>query len=194
MLSVNGIYEKGQVRLLGNPPKTSGIKVIVTFLEEKVATEVRFTENDFWDVISKINWDAADTREQIRPCINALTEFTPEDIIQFEEILAEKLYQLDGKKFALNIGEFSYKEGVHFSQDIFLYIRCFAVAKGKEYYNKILVNPNELTSAEFEPLLYIGERAYKMLTGGELTFATKYSSETYSNYLAWDLMKPISLI
>lgn len=194
MLSVNGIYEKGQVRLLGNPPKASGIKVIVTFLEERASTEVRFTENDFWNVISKINWDASDAREQIRPCINALTEFAPEDIIQFEEILAEKLYQLDGKKFTLNLGEFSYEEGRHFSQDLFLYMRCYAVAKGKEYYNKILANPNELTSAEFEPLLYIGERTYKILTGGELAFATKYSPETYSNYVAWDLKKPISLI
>lgn len=117
---------------MGNPPKASGIKVIVTFLEEKVPTEVRFTESDFWNVVSKINWDATDTREQIRPCINALTEFAPEDIIQFEEILAEKLYQLDGKKFALTLGEFSFEEGKHFSQDLFLYIRCYAVAKGKE--------------------------------------------------------------
>ncbi|MBK8398233.1 MAG: DUF4240 domain-containing protein [Leptospiraceae bacterium] len=132
MLSVNGIYEKGQVRLLGNPPKASGIKVIVTFLEEIAATEVRFTESDFWNIISRINWDANDAREQIRPCINALTEFAPEDIIQFEEILAEKLYHLDGKKFALNLGEFSYEEGKHFSQDLFLYMRCYAVAKERQ--------------------------------------------------------------
>jgi hypothetical protein len=187
MVSVNGIYENGEVKLLENPPTVNGsAKVVVTFLEEQNLPVSHFKEEDFWNVIHLVNWDETVAKRQILPCINELTRHSTQDIIQFEEILAEKLFLLDGKRFAPQNLE-------HFSVDDFLYLRCFAVAKGKEYYYGILENNQALREEAFEPLLYIGERAYNLLTNRDLALNTKFSYETYSNYQAWDLTEPVSL-
>lgn len=186
MLSINGVFENGQIRLLENLSVPNGTRVIVTFLEEKFRVQPGFTEEQFWDIVSKINWDSEDVNEQILPCITALAKFTPDDICQFEEILAGKLYQLDGKKFAQNLGEFSYGIGSSFSPEMFLNIRCYAITMGKDYYEKILEVPNLLTEGEFEPLLHIGEAAYKTLTGKDIVINTTRSYETFANKSAWD--------
>lgn len=189
MLSVNGIYKNGKVELLETPPNLTGsVKVVVTFVEEVSRPVSHFTEEDFWKIINLIHWEESEGKKQILPCINALTKYSPEDIMQFEEILAEKLFLLDGKDFALRI-----QETENFSVDDFLYIRCFAVAQGKDTYHKILENKEPLVDESFESLLYIGERAYKLLNNRDLVLNTKYSYETYSNYKAWGFTEPLPL-
>jgi len=93
----------------------------------------------------------------------------------------------------MHLGEFSYSKDKPFSGDLFLYMRCFAIASGKEHFQKVLANPSLLGSQSFESLLYIGERAYRILTGQELSYVSKFSYETYSNFSAWEMEKPVSI-
>ena len=138
MLSVKGIYTKGHVELLDHIPELENANVIITFLDETLDYKLTDNMNEFkfWELINLINWEASNEDDVVLPIIQKLSEMSIQNIYVFEEILSEKLYRLDGKKYAENIGDDSYTEGgEYFSSDVFLYIRCYVVACGKEYYN-----------------------------------------------------------
>jgi len=146
-------------------------------------------EDVFWKIIESFNWKkTGDDDAVLKPALKILVSMKAEDIKQFAEILAEKLYNLDGLEYASNIGEDSYKgENDFFSSDYFLYVRCCVVANGKEFYESVLNNPTEMPKElDFEPLLYLAEEAYnkKLKTDGEF-IETKYSFETFSNTEKW---------
>ena len=113
---------------------------------------------------------------------------TVEDIQQFAEILAEKLFNLDGFVYASNIGPDSYNgEDQFFSNDYFLYVRCCVVANGKEYYESVLADPTQMPKEmDFEALLYLADEAYnKKMKTEEENLDTKLSFETFSNINGW---------
>ncbi|MDX1960664.1 MAG: DUF4240 domain-containing protein [Leptospiraceae bacterium] len=173
---VLGIYEEGKIILL-EPAPTNKAKVVINFFSEEQKLKL-MNEEIFWSIISLLNFSGQNSNELIRPCINRLSDFEPEDIYQFEEILAEKLFAIDGKQFANSMN-------LYFSVDSFLYKRCGAIAKGKNFYHELLKNPFLFSEVEsFEPILYIAERAYRIRTGLELEPST-LSYETYSNQTAW---------
>jgi predicted DNA-binding WGR domain protein len=125
----------------------------------------------------------------LKPAINKLVKMTIDDIYKFAEILAEKLYSLDGIEYAKNIGEFSYKnETTHFSNDYFLYVRCCVVANGKDFFYQVLQNPTSMPKdMDFEALLYLPDEAYNKKTKTEdYHYQTKFSFETYSNKEGWN--------
>ncbi|MCB9291541.1 MAG: DUF4240 domain-containing protein [Lewinellaceae bacterium] len=62
-------------------------------------------------------------------------------ILEFADLLSEKLYALDSKTYAKHIGEDGWSPGRYFSVDNFLYARCCVVANGKELYEKVLHDP-----------------------------------------------------
>lgn len=143
----------------------------------------------FWEVIASLNWKKLGNDDAVlRPALNKLMSMPAEDIKQFAEILAEKLYALDGLAYASNIGPDSYKgKGEYFSADYFLYVRCCVVANGEDYYHYVLNNPKEMPKGlDFEPLLYLADNALnkKLKTEGE-TIETKVSVETFSNGRGW---------
>ena len=108
-------------------------------------------------------------------------------IYLFQDILSEKLYQLDAKKYALHIGKDSWKKGLYFSVDNFLYARCCVVANGKEAYETVLKNPAEMPKdITFEPLLSLASQAYKLKTGKAFDYSGHFNFETYSNDKAWE--------
>lgn len=142
----------------------------------------------FWTIISLLNWDASGNDELvIEPAVVALMEYSAQDIIEFEEILADKLYRLDTLAHASSIGEEAYTDGSsYFSADWFLYSRCVVVANGKELYDSVLQQPKNFPKdIEFESLLLIGPEAFERKTGIEYTHSTKLSYETFSNKAAW---------
>lgn len=146
-------------------------------------------EEVFWDVIKSFNWKkTGDDDAVLKPAIKKLVGMTTEDIQQFAEILAEKLYNLDGIAYASNIGPDSYQgEDQHFSVDYFLYVRCCVVANGKEYYYHVLNNPTDMPKVlDFEALLDLADTAYNLKMGTEDVFLdTKLCFETFSNVGAW---------
>lgn len=146
-------------------------------------------EDIFWEIISSFNWKkTGDDDAVLRPALKRLVSMTVDDIQQFAEILAEKLYNLDGLVYASNIGPDSYKsEDEFFSNDYFLYVRCCVVANRKEYYESVLADPTQMPKEmDFEALLYLADEAYnkKMKTEDE-NLDTKLSFETFSNIEAW---------
>jgi Protein of unknown function (DUF4240) len=146
-------------------------------------------EEVFWEIISKLDWrKSGDDDAVLKPALKRLASMTIDDIYQFAEILAEKLFLLDGLTYASNIGANSYKVGDdYFSVDYFLYVRCCVVANGKDIYNEILGDPQKMPKdIDFEALLYLPEEAYAIKTKLEdYDYETKYNFETFSNKEKW---------
>lgn len=145
-------------------------------------------EKEFWNLLQKLNWDeTGDDDAVIEPVINALCEKSVQDIYSFEEILTQKLHNLDTMAHAKEIGDGAYiNDDEYFSVDEFLYARCVVVANGEEVYNDILNHPEEFPKdMEFEAILGIAPEAYERKTGDEWDYTTRLSYETFSNKDGW---------
>jgi len=145
-------------------------------------------DNIFWEVINKIDWTKEDDEKRMILSINFLSKKKVSEIKQFQENLSYKLYQLDTKEHAKNIGKESYKnEETHFSVDYFLYVRCCVIANGKEFFENTLNNPRKMPKdLDFEPLLYLAEQAYEKRMNKELEYETGCDYETFSNIKGWE--------
>ena len=146
------------------------------------------TDQEFWNLIDIIDRDALDQEDEdaaVEPLILALTERTEAELTAFEELLAQKLYALDGEIYARNAGVSGD------SSDGFLYMRCYVVARGKEYYESILQSPQKMPKSIeqwCEGLLYVHRQAWSELTGkdeSDWDFESGVSYETGSNIALW---------
>jgi hypothetical protein len=144
-------------------------------------------EHGFWTIIEQLDWNGTDDDEILEPAVNALSNLGPEEIMGFEEILAEKLHALDSEQHARNIGENSYGlSNNHFSPDLFLYVRCYAVAQGKSFYHQALSDPSRMPQClEFEAILDLARMAYEKSTGSEYTHIPETDYETFANENGW---------
>lgn len=134
-----------------------------------------------------LDWNkSADNAAIIALAVQALSEKSEADLHTFDDILAEKLHQLDGKVYAEHIGEFAYSD--NFSADIFLYARCCVVANGREFYEKVLKNPALMPKEfTFESLLYLTEKAYLLKTGKvDYNYSPTINYETFGNTAGWE--------
>lgn len=140
----------------------------------------KLTEADFWELIETVDW-AEETESAVEPLIAALAERSTADIRELDELLAEKLYALDGRRFMDHAGDEAGN-----SDDLFLYARCFVVAKGKAFYESVLRNPARFPhDVDLEALLSVVAEAYLRRTGDDYEETTHYSYETGSNAEAW---------
>jgi len=146
------------------------------------------TESDFWDVIACLDWHKqGDDEGVVAPAVAALAAKPRQDILDFEELLAEKLFALDTEAHARAIGEYAYAgPDTFFSVDCFLYARCVVVANGRAYFESVRRSPHKMPrDMEFEALLSIGDAAYQRATGQERNHSTRVSYETFSNRAGW---------
>lgn len=159
---------------------------LVFHIHPRAGAEI-LSESEFWAIIDLLDWEkAGDDEAVVEPVIQHLTNLSISKILQFEDKLAEKLFQLDTKAIAVQDGENGYREGNYFSADLFLYFRSCIVANGKAYFEKVLNNPSELTpDLTFEAFLYVAQSAYKRKTGKETEFLPMYNYETFSNKEGW---------
>ena len=150
-------------------------------------------EDQFWAIIGLLDWDKESNEEILGPAVQALSRFSENDIAVFDDILAEKLYELDGQRFAEKLGSNRYTGKGHFSVDSFLYSRCCVVANGKEFYEKVLQDPGQMPKEyTFEPLLYLASRAYRQKTGKDSYDHTPdIWYETFSNPAGWPGITPL---
>jgi hypothetical protein len=95
-----------------------------------LGTEGAMDEAFFWAIIDLLDWRTRDESTVVAPAIEALSGFPEADIFRFHDILNEKLYLLDGQRFAEQLGSNCYASGKGFSVDGFLYARCCVVANG----------------------------------------------------------------
>ena len=154
-------------------------------VHEKSLMRSTLTGNDFWDIIEQLDWSKeGDDAAVVEPIIELLQKRPLAHIYRFEDILAEKLWHLDTKKYAQVFLD-DPEEG-YLSVDDFLYTRCAVVANGKDFYQNVLNNPLEMPKdLTFEPLLYMTLHAYKRKTGKEFMFVPAHNYETYSNKEGW---------
>lgn len=145
------------------------------------------SEASFWEIISLLDWDkTGDDEAVVEPAKARLASAPVRHIFEFADLLSEKLYALDGVKYAMHIGEDSWSPDQYFSVDNFLYARCCVVANGKDMYEKVLHDPAQMPkNLTFEELLYIPSEAYVRKTGKRYDYTPAYPIETYSNQTGW---------
>lgn len=147
----------------------------------------RIDDTTFWELINLLDWKKGENNDAIiAPVVNKLQLFSIEAIFQFQDILAQKLYDLDQQVFAENIGSQRYGGDRHFSGDSFLYARAAVVANGQAFYESVLNTPSKMPKEfTFESLLYIAAEAFKQKTGEDWSYMSKPSYETFTNTSAW---------
>lgn len=168
------------VRDLQEKYPNAELHVITT---DAVQESPSMNEDRFWDIISLLDWSKAGNDDAvIEPAIRQLAMLSEAAILSFYDLLAEKLYLLDGRTYAMN----SVKSGESISADLFLYARCCVVANGRSFYEEVLSNPTAFPKELFfEALLDIPEHAWLRKTGQILEHLTKYNYETGFNPSGW---------
>lgn len=159
-----------------------------SFLNPPTKPNEMMSDELFWHIIDSFDWRyEGDDEKVLEPAVNILKKLPVNEIMKFEEALAYKLYLLDTKEHAKNIGQYSYYEtNSYFSPDIFLYCRCAVVVNGKDFYNAVLKNPKKMPKdLEFESLLYLASTSYELKTENPFEYFTSYSYETFSNEEGW---------
>lgn len=147
-----------------------------------------FREADFWALIDLLDWSKGeDNHAIIAPVVEALRQKPVEVIFAFQDILSEKLYNLDRQELAENMGTYRFNGDQNFSADTFLYARAVVVANGRAFYQKVLADPTAMPKEyTFESLLRIAPLAYRGKTGLDWAYHTEKSYETFSNQEGWN--------
>src|SRR6476646_9051481 len=98
-------------------------------------------EQQFWNIIESFDWSQqGDDVAVMQPAIEQLVLLGLDGIRRFDETLAEKLYALDTQWHAQSTGFGS----EHDSAELFLYSRCCVVANGRQYYEQVLNDPDQM--------------------------------------------------
>lgn len=166
----------------------SEVSDLATIPEKPVSEYKPMDEDVFWEIIALFNWKKKDDDDVMKPALKKLVSMPEEDIYQFQEILTEKLYALDGLVYAVCSGEYDYPNG-YLSPDMFLYARCVPIVNGKEYYYNVLKNPIKFPrDMDFESVLYLANDALnKKLKSEDEYIETELSYETGSNEALWNI-------
>ena len=149
-------------------------------------------EELFWKIIGKFDWEKkGDNRAVMEPAIRFLSQCSIKNIKVFHDILSEKLYALDGERYARHTGSSAYSENGPFSVDVFLYARCCVVANGREYYEHVLQDPTEMPKdLTFEAILNLPAFAFELKTGLEFEHIPSKNYETFFNTEGWNEPTP----
>lgn len=141
----------------------------------------------FWSIIALLDWKKSKDDDILRPAIQALSTRPIAEIKDFEDQLSRHLYQLDGEAWAKRTGRYAYKdEDHHFSVDLFLYARCYVVARGKKFYDAVRHSPPRMPkNQDFEALLEVAQSAYELKTKKTWAHISKWDYETFANARGW---------
>ena len=150
------------------------------------ASRAPLSDNHFWKIIDLLDWTQSDDDLILEPSVAYLASGSVRSIFDFADLLSEKLYALDGKVFAQNMGKTSWQPNAFFSVDNFLYARCCVIANGQEFYEQVLHNPTLMPKdVTFESLLYLPSMAYETKLRKKYSYSPTYPIETFSNKEAW---------
>lgn len=159
------------------------------------STAIPMDEDQFWSIIALLDWNKDQEDDILEPAIHALSQLSDESIFGFHELLNQKLFALDARKYAEHLGSnrFAPAEGNFFSVDDFLYSRCGVIANGRQFFGEVLevptLIPKEFT---FESLLYVPEKAWEAKhLNVEYDYFPETSYETFSNMEGWPGMRPL---
>src|SRR5258706_531756 len=123
-------------------------------------------EATFWSLIDRFDWSKEEDDDIIEPAVNALALLPDSQIAGFQQVLARKLYDIDGRAWARESGEIWWGDPDRLSVDGFLYARCLVVANGREFYDSVKADPTTMPKeADFEAILMLAADAYDRKTG-----------------------------
>ncbi|MEM8527847.1 MAG: DUF4240 domain-containing protein [Bacteroidota bacterium] len=160
--------------------KYAGAELEISINREQ--REVEISEDFFWELIALLDWEQEENKQITEPLIDRLSQLGSNEIYGFQDILSEKLYQLDQEVFASS----TVKNIDDLSADGFLYDRLCVVANGRAFYEEVLAHPSQMPkNLSFEPLLYVAAKAYEKKTGKEFSYFPMFNYETYSNKEGW---------
>jgi hypothetical protein len=142
-------------------------------------------ERACWNLVRLVDVELVEDDEYaaVGALIDALAQSGSSEIANFEEHLAQRLYALDGRRYANEAGESSD------SGDGFLYARCFVVAQGEEHYRRVLADPSLMPKSSdqwCEALITVGPTALERASGGAGKSEITVSYETGSNRKQWE--------
>lgn len=146
------------------------------------------TDAEFWAVIACINWDGESDEEILAPAVAALSALGSGAALAFQDTLAQKLYALDTRAHAREIGIGAYDDTDEsaLSADLFLYARCCVVVNGREFYERVLQQPREMPkNMPFDALLSLAPSAFERASGEKFDHVPPVSYETFSNQAGW---------
>jgi hypothetical protein len=140
-------------------------------------------DNAFWPAIDEARRAArAPTpRATVRALRKVLSKRSPNEIVSFRDALARKLYELDTERIACR-GKPPPFEG---SGDGFLYERCGVIARGREFFERVVEDPSQLPDdGGIEELLYLADEVFAKKDDVEMP-PPPVSFETCSNVAGW---------
>lgn len=142
----------------------------------------------FWSLIELLDWDyEGDDDRVVEPLVAALAELSAEDVHAFQEVLAAKLYALDGRAWTPPEGMEIAGEPDEFDIDPFLETRCVAIANGRDFYERVLREPSRMPhDREFGALFDVVAAACER-AGYDFEGDTAVSAATFSNRAGWGL-------
>jgi hypothetical protein len=159
------------------------------------STVTPMDEDQFWSIIALFDWSKDQEDDILAPSVLALSQLSDESIFGFHELLNQKLFALDARKYAEQLGSnrFAPAEGNFFSVDDFLYSRCGVIANGRQFFDEVLETPSLiLKEFTFESLLYLPEKAWEAKHSNvDYDYFPVTSYETFSNIAGWPGMRPL---
>ena len=123
---------------------------------------------EFWRIIefSKKESDG-DNERQSGLIEKALSDYTPDQIVEFEKIFRH--YVIEADDFRIMAAAKIIEGWV--SDDSYLYFRCWLIGQGEKVFTEALKSPDSLaesvskgTETSFEELMYVATNAYKQRT------------------------------
>jgi hypothetical protein len=154
-----------------------------------ISREGGLNEDQFWSFLELLDWSKSGNDDDvIEPLVEHLSKMPLRYIYEFQDLLSEKLFHLDTRRHAENVGENAYDPDVEsfFSPDEFLYARCCVVANGRSVYEEALHNPLAMPKdLTFEALLRVARNAYHRKTGQSFRYVPAYNFETFGNLEGW---------
>jgi predicted DNA-binding WGR domain protein len=141
------------------------------YLETPGESVGEFSETEFWSLIERSKKNAEDLESQIMMLAEYLQKRSIDDIIAFEHILQGML----AKSYQTNLWGAAYLINGGCSDDGFDYFRGWLIAKGKDVFQNVLANPDNLSKYihtddfdfreyECEIMLGVSSMAFEMKT------------------------------
>ena len=136
-------------------------------------------ENIFWKLVTNNSHLSLENHNE--NIIKELSNFSQQDILKFELIMRDRLIEiynwnvlatfelLHPSPIFLEEGKPWEKQIDYFSNDGFLYYRCWCLSQGKEFCATLVNNPNEILKNNinfkdnwFESLIYVSRASLKL--------------------------------
>jgi hypothetical protein len=165
------------------PPKE---RLIAVHTEEKkeLPKEIKMNEVIFWEIIEQSKEERKVFEDQAQILLDKVSQLSEKEIVGFEFTFREML----AKSYHYNLLAAAKIIEGYVNDDSFLYFRCRLLAEGKEFYFKIIENPDNLADipildTDGELMLYIADKAFIKKVGENTDMELpREAAMTFMNY------------